>query len=79
VYDVLAKHTAERTLHRSIDRTARLSWPTWPERIGKGLMFISLNVEQNTREAAMAAPDAPTACSGHRFLASGIIVPAMQF
>ena len=52
---------------------------TWPEKIGKGLMFISLNVEQNTREAAMAVPDAPTACSGHHFLTSGIIVPAMQF
>ena len=31
---------------------------TWPEKIGKGLMFISLNVEQQTREAATAALDA---------------------
>ncbi len=31
---------------------------TWPEKIGKGLMFISLNVEQETREAAIAALDA---------------------
>jgi catechol 2,3-dioxygenase-like lactoylglutathione lyase family enzyme len=28
---------------------------TWPEKIGKGLMFISVNVEQETREAAVAA------------------------
>ena len=31
---------------------------TWPEKIGKGLMFISLNVEPPTREAASAALDA---------------------
>jgi catechol 2,3-dioxygenase-like lactoylglutathione lyase family enzyme len=36
---------------------------TWPEKIGKGLMFISLNVEpqtseRTTREAATAALDA---------------------
>src|SRR6201987_4474927 len=31
---------------------------TWPEKIGKGLMFISLNVEPETREAAVAALDA---------------------
>ena len=31
---------------------------TWPEKIGKGLMFISLNVEPATREAAFAAVDA---------------------
>lgn len=30
---------------------------TWPEKIGKGLMFISLNVEPATREAAIAALD----------------------
>jgi uncharacterized glyoxalase superfamily protein PhnB len=30
---------------------------TWPEKIGKGLMFISLNVEPATREAAVAALD----------------------
>ena len=29
----------------------------WPEKIGKGLMFISLNVEPATREAAVAALD----------------------
>jgi catechol 2,3-dioxygenase-like lactoylglutathione lyase family enzyme len=31
---------------------------TWPEKTGKGLMFISLNVEPQTREAAVAALDA---------------------
>src|ERR1700689_3104762 len=31
---------------------------TWPEKIGKGLIFISLNVELATREAAVAALDA---------------------
>jgi uncharacterized glyoxalase superfamily protein PhnB len=30
----------------------------WPEKIGKGLIFISLNVEPQTREAAVAALDA---------------------
>jgi catechol 2,3-dioxygenase-like lactoylglutathione lyase family enzyme len=30
----------------------------WPEKIGKGLMFISLNVEPATPEAAAAAVDA---------------------
>ena len=28
---------------------------TWPEKIGKGLMFISVNAEQQTREAAITA------------------------
>jgi len=30
---------------------------TWPEKIGKGLLFISLNVVPQTREAAIAALD----------------------
>jgi catechol 2,3-dioxygenase-like lactoylglutathione lyase family enzyme len=30
---------------------------TWPEKIGRGLMFISLNVEPASREAAIAALD----------------------
>jgi catechol 2,3-dioxygenase-like lactoylglutathione lyase family enzyme len=30
----------------------------WPEKIGKGLMFISLNVEPATPETALAAVDA---------------------
>jgi len=30
----------------------------WPEKTGKGLMFISLNTEPQTREAAVAALDA---------------------
>src|SRR5277367_6108701 len=31
---------------------------TWPEKIGKGLMFISLNVEPQSHEAAIVALDA---------------------
>jgi catechol 2,3-dioxygenase-like lactoylglutathione lyase family enzyme len=31
---------------------------SWPEKIGKGLIFISLNVEPAPREAAVAALDA---------------------
>jgi len=31
---------------------------TWPEKIGRGLMFISLNVESATPEGAAAAVDA---------------------
>ena len=31
---------------------------TWPEKVGKGLLFISLNVEPETRAAAVAALDA---------------------
>ncbi len=31
---------------------------SWPEKIGKGLMFISLNVEPASPEAAVAALDA---------------------
>jgi catechol 2,3-dioxygenase-like lactoylglutathione lyase family enzyme len=31
---------------------------TWPEKIGKALMFISLNVEPASREAEVAALDA---------------------
>jgi catechol 2,3-dioxygenase-like lactoylglutathione lyase family enzyme len=30
----------------------------WPEKVGKGLMFISLNVEPETHEAEVAAVDA---------------------
>jgi len=30
----------------------------WPEKVGKGLMFVSLNVEPETHEAAVAAVDA---------------------
>ncbi len=31
---------------------------TWPEKVGRGLMFISVNGERQTREAAIAALDA---------------------
>ncbi len=30
----------------------------WPDKVGKGLMFVSLNVEPHSREAAAAAVDA---------------------
>jgi hypothetical protein len=30
---------------------------SWPEKIGRGLMFISVNVEPQTNEAAVAALD----------------------
>ena len=42
----------------------------WPEKVGKGLMFISLNVEPETHEAAVAALDALRA----EFEASGLPV-----
>jgi catechol 2,3-dioxygenase-like lactoylglutathione lyase family enzyme len=42
----------------------------WPEKIGKGLMFISMNVEPETREAQIAALDALRA----EFEARGVTV-----
>jgi hypothetical protein len=42
--------------HRSTARACALILAdTWPEKIGKGLMFISLNVEPETRETALDA------------------------
>ena len=53
------RRKAERALHRSTGRAARLSWPTrGRRRLARGLMFISVNVEPETREAAIAALDA---------------------
>lgn len=44
---------------RWIDRVARVILAkTWPGRVGKGLIFVSLNIEPSTREAATAALDA---------------------
>jgi catechol 2,3-dioxygenase-like lactoylglutathione lyase family enzyme len=43
---------------------------TWPEKIGKGLTFISLNVEPATHEATVAALDALRA----EFEARGVAV-----
>src|SRR3954470_6498113 len=37
---------------------ALILWSQWPEKVGKGLMFISLNVEPEIHEAAAAALDA---------------------
>jgi catechol 2,3-dioxygenase-like lactoylglutathione lyase family enzyme len=42
----------------------------WPEKVGKGLMFISLNVEPSTREAEAAALDALRA----ELEANGVVV-----
>jgi uncharacterized glyoxalase superfamily protein PhnB len=49
-----------RTHVAQVDRQgcALILADSWPEKIGKGLMFISLNVEPATREAAVAALDA---------------------
>lgn len=55
-------HYAEdgRTHVAQVDRQgcALILADTWPEKIGKGLMFITLNVEPHSREAAIAAVDA---------------------
>jgi len=37
---------------------------TWPEKIGKGLMFISLNVEREKQEAALDALRVELECKG---------------
>ena len=49
-----------RTRVAQVDRQgcALILADTWPEKIGKGLMFISLNVEPATPEGATAAVDA---------------------
>ena len=49
-----------RTHVAQVDRQgcALILADTWPAKIGKGLMFISLNVEPHSREAEVAALDA---------------------
>jgi catechol 2,3-dioxygenase-like lactoylglutathione lyase family enzyme len=49
-----------RTFVAQVDRSscALILSDQWPEKVGKSLMFISLNVEPETREAAVAALDA---------------------
>ena len=49
-----------RVFVAQVDRTgcALILAEHWPEKVGKGLMFISLNVEPETHEAAIAALDA---------------------
>lgn len=49
-----------RTFVAQVDRQgcALILADTWPEKVGKGLMFISLNVEPHSHEAAVAALDA---------------------
>jgi hypothetical protein len=50
---------AERMSHRSTSRgCALILADSWAEKIGNGLMFISLNVEPATQETAVAALDA---------------------
>jgi hypothetical protein len=45
----------ERALHRSSGRAARFLADTWPEKIGKGLVFISVNVEPESQIAMLDA------------------------
>ena len=61
-----------KTFVAQVDRTscALILSSQWPEKVGKGLMFISLNVEPPTTEAATAALDALRA----EFEAKGIPV-----
>jgi catechol 2,3-dioxygenase-like lactoylglutathione lyase family enzyme len=49
-----------RTFVAQVDRgsCALIFSDQWPDKVGKGLMFISLNVEPDTHEAAVAALDA---------------------
>jgi catechol 2,3-dioxygenase-like lactoylglutathione lyase family enzyme len=49
-----------RVFVAQVDRTgcSLILSEQWPEKVGKGLMFISLNVEPETHEAAVAALDA---------------------
>ena len=52
------RYDEDGTVHvAQVDRQgcALILADTWPEKIGKGLMFISLNVEPATRDAAIAA------------------------
>jgi catechol 2,3-dioxygenase-like lactoylglutathione lyase family enzyme len=51
---------AGRTFVAQVDREscALIFSDQWPEKAGKGLMFISLNVEPETYDAAVAALDA---------------------
>jgi uncharacterized glyoxalase superfamily protein PhnB len=52
------------------DACALILCDQWPEKVGKGLMFISLNVQPQTHEAAIAALDALRA----EFEAEGVTV-----
>ena len=49
-----------RTRVAQVDRQgcALILADTWPEKVGKGLVFISLNAERETREAVIEALDA---------------------
>ena len=51
---------AGRVFVAQVDRSscALILSEQWPEKVGKGLMFVSLNVEPETYEGAVAALDA---------------------
>ena len=51
----------------------------WPEKVGKGLMFISLNVEPETYDAAVAALDALHADSKPAALRSRMVAGATGY
>ena len=53
-------HEDGRVFVAQVDRQscALILSDQWPEKVGKGLMFISLNVEPETHEAHVAALDA---------------------
>jgi catechol 2,3-dioxygenase-like lactoylglutathione lyase family enzyme len=55
------RHNEDGRVHvAQVDRQgcALILADTWPEKIGKGVIFISLNVEPSTHQAAVAALDA---------------------
>jgi catechol 2,3-dioxygenase-like lactoylglutathione lyase family enzyme len=54
------RHNEDGKAVAQVDRQgcALILADSWPEKIGKGLMFISLNLEPATHEAAVAALDA---------------------
>lgn len=60
-FTVAWKYEADGHLHiAQVDRDgcAIICSDQWPEKIGKGLIFISLNVEPHSHEAEVAALDA---------------------
>ena len=54
------RYDEDKTFVAQVERQgcALILCSQWPEKIGKGLMFISLNVEPHSREAEIAAVDA---------------------
>jgi hypothetical protein len=60
LHEPLALRRGRKARVAQVDRQgcALILADTWPEKIGKGLIFISVNVEPATRETAIAALDA---------------------